>query len=210
MDYDKILNLEADKFLEQASKLTSGEVQALMQCIMSRMRNAQYNSSERIQYSKQLNMLATPTEARSDTRPTWDEYFMNMAKVVSTRATCLRAKHGCVLVKDKRIISTGYNGSPPGVKHCVDDGCILINNHCERCNHAEVNAICNAAKHGNSTQGTVAYITGEPCLECIRTLICAGVNKIYYKIGGHYEFPVEEQQLRDLFINQSGISIEGV
>lgn len=143
-------------------------------------------------------------------RPSWDEYFLNIAKEVSTRATCTRAKHGCVLVKDKNIIAAGYNGAPPGVPHCTDEGCIMIAGHCERCNHAEVNAICQAAIHGAAVKDATAYISGSPCLECLRTLICARIYRIIYIEGGHYAFPDEEEKLRKLFIEKSGIEIRGI
>ena len=140
-------------------------------------------------------------------RPSPDEYFLRIAKEVSTRATCKRAKHGCVIVKDKTIISTGYNGSPPKVPHCIDQDCIMINGHCERCNHAEVNAICQAAIQGASVKNAMAYVTGEPCLECLRTLLCAKIDRIVYIKGGHYAFPDEEENLRQLFITKSGVEI---
>lgn len=140
-------------------------------------------------------------------RPSWDEFFLNIAKEVSTRATCLRAKHGCVLVKDKTIISSGYNGSPPGIPHCTEDGCFMISGHCERCNHAEVNAVCQAAINGVSVKGATSYTTGASCLECIRTLLCAKIERIVYIKGGHYAFPEEEEKLRKIFIENSGVDI---
>ena len=140
-------------------------------------------------------------------RPSWDKYFLNIAKEVSTRATCLRASHGCVLVKDRNIIAAGYNGSPPGVKHCTEDGCFMIDGHCKRCNHAEVNAICQAAMHGISVKGATAYVTGECCCDCLRTLICAGISSIIYTKGGHYAFPEKEEELRSIFIQESDINI---
>lgn len=145
-----------------------------------------------------------------DTRPDWDILFLGVAKLISRRATCNRAKHGCVLVKDNDILSIGYNGSPPKTKHCTEDGCVMINNHCERCNHAEVNSICRAAIKGASVNGAIAYVTGEPCLECIRVLACAKISRIVYIKDGHYKYPKEEEDLRKLFIEQSDIKIEGV
>jgi len=147
---------------------------------------------------------------KKDKRPDWDEYFLILAKHASVRATCQRAKHGCVLTRHNTVVSIGYNGAPPGVPHCIDDGCIIIGGHCERCNHAEVNAICQAAKEGHFTIGATAYITGEPCLECLRTLICAGIVRIVYAKGGHYPFPKDEEDLRQLFIRESGIEIVGI
>jgi len=111
-------------------------------------------------------------------RPTWDEYFLKVAMLVSERATCPRMHCGCVLVKEKQILSTGYNGSIPGDKHCEDDGCMIVDNHCVRTIHAEMNAILQCSSHGISTQGATAYITNMPCTNCSKALITAGIKEI--------------------------------
>lgn len=111
-------------------------------------------------------------------RSSWDTYFMNIAKQVATRATCPRASVGVVLVQDKNIIATGYNGSIGGLPHCTEIGCMMIDNHCKRTIHAECNAILQAAKHGVSTLGAVAYITHSPCWDCYKALCNAGIDKI--------------------------------
>jgi dCMP deaminase len=113
-------------------------------------------------------------------RDSWDIYFLKLADSVSERATCKRAKCGCVITKDNCFLSSGYNGAPPGIPHCTDHGydCIMIDGHCERCNHAEVNAVCLAAMNGISIKDSTAYITGEPCHECLRTLACSGIKKL--------------------------------
>ncbi|HEY8322354.1 MAG TPA: cytidine/deoxycytidylate deaminase family protein [Candidatus Baltobacteraceae bacterium] len=113
-------------------------------------------------------------------RPGWDEYFMQVARTVATRATCPRAAVGCVLVRDHRILTTGYNGAPRGVPHCTDVGCTLSNGHCLRAMHAEANAIVQGALHGVGLQGAVAYSTHQPCVHCSKLLISAGVAKIVY------------------------------
>lgn len=148
--------------------------------------------------------------SKSIVRPSWDSYFMEIAETTATRATCSRAKHGCVLVKDNTILSTGYNGSPPNCPHCTEVGCLMLHGHCVACNHAEMNAICRAAISGISTTGAKAYITGEPCLLCIRMLLCAGIKEIIYKIKGHYAFPPEEEQIRQYFLTHSGILYKGI
>lgn len=115
------------------------------------------------------------------TRPSWDEYFMMMARdVVSQRATCLRRKVGAVIVRDKRILTTGYNGSPPGMPHCTDVGCQIVEGHCIRTIHAEQNAIAQAALHGISTQGATIYVSAAPCINCAKLLIAAGVERVVY------------------------------
>lgn|SRR3990167_5762821 len=129
------------------------------------------------------------------TRPDWDTYFMNIAREVSTRSTCPRASVGAVIVKDRRILSTGYNGSPPGEPHCTDVGCIIINKHCDRTIHAETNAVVQAAKFGISVDGSTLYCwskrhnTPDPfegkvndivanCTKCTQVMKAAGINKI--------------------------------
>lgn len=121
-------------------------------------------------------------------RPSWDEYFMAMAHHAALRATCPRANVGVVLVKDKRIISTGYNGSPAGLPHCTEVGCLMIDGHCQRAIHAEQNAIIQAALHGISTAGAVCYCTHYPCSTCAKLLINAGISRVVYH---HHYRPYE-------------------
>lgn len=111
-------------------------------------------------------------------RPSWDNYFLKVAMLVSERATCPRMHCGCVLVRDKRILATGYNGSIPGDVHCEDDGCMIVDNHCVRTIHAEMNAIIQCSIHGVSTQDATAYITNMPCTNCAKALIAAGIKEI--------------------------------
>jgi len=113
-------------------------------------------------------------------RQTWDEYFLTLAQHVSTRATCDRLHAGCVLVNDKRILATGYNGSLPGTEHCDEVGHLLMNGHCVATEHAERNAVANAARAGVSTQGATAYVTHTPCWDCIKHLAAAGIKRIVY------------------------------
>jgi dCMP deaminase len=111
-------------------------------------------------------------------RPDWDQYFMKLAMLASERATCPRMHCGCVLVKDKNVIATGYNGSIPGDEHCEDVGCLVVDNHCIRTNHAEMNALMQAVKHGNSVDGATAYVTTMPCTTCAKALIAAGIRRV--------------------------------
>ncbi len=113
-------------------------------------------------------------------RKSWDDYFMDIAKEVATRATCDRKLVGCVLVKDKYIIATGYNGSVSGLEHCDEAGHMMVNGHCERTSHAEANAIVQAAKHGVSTDGATAYITASPCWGCFKLLASSGIKRIVF------------------------------
>jgi dCMP deaminase len=113
-------------------------------------------------------------------RPSWDEYFMELAQVVAKRSTCNRRSVGAVLVRDKRILTTGYNGSPPGLPHCTDEGCLMVEGHCVRAIHAEQNAIVQAALHGIDLSGATCYVTSSPCVHCAKMLIAAGIKRIVY------------------------------
>lgn len=113
-------------------------------------------------------------------RKSWGNYFMDVAVLISERATCNRLKVGCVLVKDKRILATGYNGSVSGTDHCIDKGCLVIDNHCQRTLHAESNAILQCAKVGVSTEGATLYITHFPCFNCCKMICQAGIKTVYY------------------------------
>jgi dCMP deaminase len=113
-------------------------------------------------------------------RPGWDEYFMEVARTVATRATCPRAAVGAVVVRDHRILTTGYNGAPRRVAHCTEVGCQIENGHCIRTTHAEANAVVQGALHGVSLAGSTAYTTHQPCLGCSKLLISAGITRIVY------------------------------
>ena len=114
-------------------------------------------------------------------RQSWHEYFMMLAGHVSTRATCDRLHAGCVIVKDKRIVSTGYNGSLPGADHCDEVGHLIMNGHCVATSHAERNAVANAARAGVSTLGATAFVTHTPCWDCVKLLAASGVMQIIYE-----------------------------
>jgi dCMP deaminase len=124
-------------------------------------------------------------------RPSNDEYFMEMAQLVSSRSTCLRRKVGAVIVKEKRVLSTGYNGSPKGTKHCEELGCIRVKMNVpsgtrhELCRgvHAEQNAVTQAAYFGVSVDGATIYTTTYPCSMCAKILINAGIKEIIYSEG---------------------------
>lgn len=114
-------------------------------------------------------------------RPSWDEYFGGVAEVVATRATCDRAYVGAVLVRDRRILSTGYNGSPPGEPHCDDVGHTMSNGHCIATSHAELNAIAQAARAGARLEGATCYVTHAPCPGCRKALASAGIIRVVYR-----------------------------
>lgn len=111
-------------------------------------------------------------------RKSWDLYFLDIARVIATRSTCDRAHVGAVIVRDRVILSTGYNGSARGEAHCDDEGHLMENNHCVRTVHAEANAICQAAKNGVAVGGSTIYCTHEPCERCRKFIANAGIEKI--------------------------------
>jgi dCMP deaminase len=115
-------------------------------------------------------------------RPEWDSYFMKIAAAVSERSTCDRAMIGCVLVLEKRILTTGFNGSPSGQAHCDEVGHLMVDGHCVRTIHAETNAIIQAALHGVSTKGCTCYVTHFPCINCAKVLVNAGIVRLVYAV----------------------------
>lgn len=125
-------------------------------------------------------------------RPDWDLYFMTIARVVSTRSTCIRRRVGAVLVRENRILATGYNGAPSGLRHCLDIGCLReeqgvpAGERHELCRglHAEQNALLQAAVHGVSIAGATLYVTHHPCVLCAKMLVQAGIKRIVF--GGEY------------------------
>ncbi len=141
-------------------------------------------------------------------RPTWDEYFLEIANVAKKRSTCLRRQVGAVIVKDKRILSTGYNGTPTGITHCSEVGClrdklnIPSGERHELCrgSHAEQNAIVNAANFGIGLKGSTLYVNTQPCILCTKMIINAGIVRIVYEEGYPDELSLE-------MIKESGIEL---
>jgi dCMP deaminase len=141
-------------------------------------------------------------------RPSWDEYFFEIARIVAKRSTCLRRQVGAILVKDKRILATGYNGAPSNVSHCTDVGCIRESRKVpsgerhELCRgiHAEQNLIIQSAFHGISIADSILYCTNFPCSICAKMLINAGIKKIFY-LEGYADLLSEE------LIREAGIEV---
>ncbi|HLC51805.1 MAG TPA: deaminase [Candidatus Nanoarchaeia archaeon] len=142
-------------------------------------------------------------------RPSWDEYFINITREIARRATCLRGKIGVVVVKDKRIIATGYNGSAKGLPHCDEEGCMRWKTidengqeeeRCLRTVHGEANAIAQAALHGVSTEGSTLYGTYKPCSVCMKLIINAGIKEVICEKNYH-------DPLTDIFAKQAGIKL---
>ncbi|HIJ80878.1 MAG TPA: cytidine deaminase [Desulfuromonadales bacterium] len=141
-------------------------------------------------------------------RPTWDQYFMDITRLVATRSTCLRRQVGALLVKDRNILATGYNGVPSGISHCDESGCLRerlkvpSGERHELCRglHAEQNAIIQAARHGINIDGAVLYCTTMPCIICSKMLINAGITTVIYAEGYADELARE-------MISESGIIV---
>lgn len=149
--------------------------------------------------ARQLDSIfgAHPT----DKRPSWDVYWLQMARLAATRATCPRLQVGCVLVRDKKMLVTGYNGACKGQPHCIDVGCMLIDGHCLRSVHAEANAIIQAALHGVTTANSTAYVTHHPCVHCEKMLINAGVVRVVY---------LNEYRDNGKFFTSAGVDVERI
>ncbi len=120
--------------------------------------------------------MVEPTDPRSS----WSEYFSLMSQLAATRSTCPRRAVGAVLVREHRVIATGYNGAPAGQPHCTEAGCLIENDHCVRTIHAEINALLQCARYGIQTAGVDLYCTDLPCRHCARSLVQAGIKTIYY------------------------------
>jgi dCMP deaminase len=144
-------------------------------------------------------------------RPSWDDYFLEMANAASKRATCNRGRSGCVIVKDRQILVTGYVGSPTGLPHCDEVGHLLkkvvdedggTSEHCLRTVHAEQNAICQAAKRGIAISGATIYTRMTPCRTCAMLLINCGIERVVCE--RKYQLATESEDL----LHQAGVSVE--
>lgn len=146
---------------------------------------------------------------QGDPRPSWDEYFMDITHLVAKRSTCLRRHVGAILVKDKKILATGYNGAPARLDHCLDIGClreqqsIPSGERHELCRglHGEQNAIIQAAYHGVAIRGATLYCTNHPCVICSKMLINAGIERIVYEEGYADDLAAE-------LLKESGIKVD--
>jgi len=148
-------------------------------------------------------------------RPSWEEYFMDIACLVARRSTCRRRQVGAIVVRDKRVLATGYNGAPTGLPHCLDVGClreelnIASGERHELCRglHAEQNVIIQAAYHGVCIGGGTLYCTNLPCSICSKMLINAGIKEIMYKEG--YADPMAEEMLKSAGVTLRQVGCEG-
>ena len=150
---------------------------------------------------------------KKNTRPSWDEYFINIARETARRATCNKRQFGAVIVGDKRIIATGYNGSPVGLAHCLDKGCYEIDTHCVRTLHAEMNAILQVALQSQnlaSFNDLTIYIAGpgQPCLLCTKLIIGAGIKRIVCEKIYRPKEHQKEYEFVDKILKEAGVKLE--
>lgn len=154
----------------------------------------------------------------TDKRIPWNQYFMLQAVLLSLRSTCERLSVGAILVRDKRVIAGGYNGAVSGDDHCIDVGCYIVDGHCLRTIHAEMNAVLQCSKFGIPTDGAEIYVTDFPCLQCTKSLLQAGIKKIYYMRNYHNDdyairllkrkkVAVEQVKVEPKYLNTVSINI---
>lgn len=148
------------------------------------------------------------------TRLSWDQYFMTITRQVAERSTCLRAKVGAVIVRDKNILATGYNGAPAGMPHCTDVGCLIYESktpngdteqNCFRTIHAEMNAIAQAAKNGSVIKEASIYITHTPCIHCLKVLVNTGIKNIFFEKS--YKLQTLDELLRFTQVNLARVDL---
>ncbi len=160
-------------------------------------------------YDKVDAALAEVSDEFKLSRPSWDDYFMGISKVVASRSNCVKRKVAAIIVKDKRIISTGYNGTPRGTKNCNENGCPRCNSFAEAgknleeclCSHGEENAIVQASYHGISISGSTLYTTFSPCLLCTKMIINAGIEEVIYNV----DYPMAGTPLN--LLKEAGVKV---
>ena len=149
-------------------------------------------------------------------RLTWDQYFMTITQQVAERSTCNRAKVGAVIVRDRNILATGYNGAPVGMPHCTEAGCLIyesktpygeVEQNCFRTIHAEINAIAQAAKNGSNIKDSSIYVTHTPCIHCIKVLVNTGIKTVYYE--SPYKLHTLEEILQNTRVHMEKVRLPG-
>lgn len=136
-------------------------------------------------------------------RISWEQYYMAQAHLLALRSTCTRLMVGATIVRDNRIIAGGYNGSVSGHTHCIDEGCYVVDDHCIRTIHAEVNALLQCAKFGVSTEGAVMYVTHFPCVHCAKAIIQSGIKAVYYAEDyKNHEYAIELFESSNIVVKQ--------
>lgn len=147
-------------------------------------------------------------------RLTWHQYFLTITRQVAERSTCTRAKVGAVIVRDRSILATGYNGAPAGMPHCTEAGCLIyesktpygeVEQNCFRTIHAEINSIAQAAKNGSSIKDSTIYVTHTPCIHCLKVLVNTGIRNVYYETA--YKIHTLEEILRTTQVHMEKVTL---
>ena len=203
-----------EEFIESEKKEMHSQEetgQRIKDCIDMAQFRFMNDSTEQDFFIKIDSLLPKLIEHAAFIRPSWDEYFMQIARVAGSRGTCGRGRSGCVIVKDKKILSTGYVGSPSGMVHCDEIGHWLkktihetgeVTEHCIRTVHAEANAIAQAAKNGTSIDGATLYCKMEPCIDCTKLLISSGIKRVVCEMRYH-----ASKESREM-LEEAGVRIE--
>jgi len=186
---DKLQNIEQTAKLAKETLINEGNIEQL--------------------HYKVDELLSSLSKDFKLVRPSWDDYFMNIAKVVASRSNCIKRKVAAIIVKDKRIISTGYNGTPRGVKNCSEGGCLRCASYGESgknlsecvCSHGEENAIVQASYHGIEINKSCIYSTFSPCLLCTKMIINAGISEVVYNA----DYPLAENPLK--LLREAGVLV---
>ncbi len=199
-----------DEFVAQERKELESPDPASQQLVSTRkMAAAAVNNNGTVEELHRALDDLLPRLLGSFRRPDWDEYFMNIAQVVASRSNCMKRKVAAIIVKDRRIISTGYNGTPKGAKNCNEGGCPRCNNMAKSgtaleeclCCHGEENAITQAAYHGTSLKGSTLYTTFAPCLLCTKMIINSGISEVVY----NQDYPLNDRSLA--LLRECGVSL---
>jgi dCMP deaminase len=200
--FDAFLRLESAEAANKDPAMQ--QLQTVIKLADQRLEN---NGDLKIFYDAADHMLSAISADFKASRPTWDAYFMNIAKEIGTRSNCMKRQVGAVIVRDKRIVSTGYNGTPRGVRNCNEGGCKRCNSFADSgtrldeciCSHAEENAIVQAAYHGISIRDGTLYTTYSPCLNCTKMILNAGLVEVVYNDA----YPMSGEPMR--LLGEAGI-----
>jgi dCMP deaminase len=184
---------------EEAKELNSGDPTTQQLIATQRLADLVVDNNESIQDLHRRLDEILPRLMSNFRRPEWDEYFMSIAKVVASRSNCIKRKVAAIIVKDRRVISTGYNGTPKGARNCNEGGCPRCNSMAQSgtsleeclCCHGEENAITQAAYHGTSLKGATIYTTFAPCLLCTKMIINSGIREVVY----NQDYPLNDRAL---------------
>ncbi len=194
---------------EEERELNSDDPASQQLVATHRLADVVVNNNGSVENLHQKLEMLIPRFMAGFQRPDWDEYFMSIARVVSSRSNCIKRKVAAIIVKDKRVVSTGYNGTPRGARNCNEGGCPRCNSLAQSgtaleeclCSHGEENAITQAAYHGTSLKGATLYTTFAPCLLCTKMIINSGIAEVVY----NQEYPLNDRALA--LLRECGVAL---